>query len=152
MTKTYKKPIVIGIYYVFWIVFQLLPMFLLSEAAARLFSTNVTKMPIVIDLMWAGGTMGLFVHGMSLLNFNATMGRASQNEISHKVRSYYLNPFVTVFLGFIVGLGIWIFTQGSSIASQNGSVTYLLAVIIGTVSMQISNRLEWLIFRDYLDE
>ena len=96
--------------------------------------------------------MGLFVHGMSLLNFNATMGRASQNEISHKVRSYYLNPFVTVFLGFIVGLGIWIFTQGSSIASQNGSVTYLLAVIIGTVSMQISNRLEWLIFRDYLDE
>jgi hypothetical protein len=148
----YKKPIVIGVYYIFWIIFQLLPIFLLSGSASSWFSTDVTKMPVVLTLMWTSVSIGLFIYGMSLLNFNATMARASQSEISHRVRSYYLNPFVTVVLGFIVGLGVWVFTQGSLNESLNGSVIFLLAAIIGAVSMQLSYRLEWLMFRDYLDE
>jgi hypothetical protein len=78
------------------------------------------------------------------------MAGANQTKISHKVRSYYINPFVTVFLSFIVGLGVWLFAQAGAIASEDRRVILLLAVIIGLGSMQISTKLEWLMFRDHL--
>ena len=140
---------VIGIYYVFWVVFQLLPIFLLLEAASKLFSIEITDMPGVIRLMWASGVCGLLMHGLSLLDFNAKMASANQTQISHKVRSYYINPLVTVLLSFIVGMGIWFFAEAGVIPSQEGGIVTLFAAIIGLVSMQISSKLEELMFRDF---
>jgi hypothetical protein len=152
--KIYETAEIIGIYYILWLFFQFAPMFLLSEFASKLFSTDVTKMPVVIDMMWKSLAAGLFfitlISKMNLLNFNTAMARMSQNEISHKARSYYIYPFVTIFLGFIIGLGIWLFEQESLFVIKEGNILYLIiAVSIGIISMQISNKLEWLVFRDY---
>jgi hypothetical protein len=150
--KIYQRAEVIGVYYIFWLLFQFVPMFVLSGFASKLFDVNVTGMSVVIDMMWMSVVIGLFIHGMSLLSFNTVVSRMSSSEVSHRARSYYINPFVIVLLSFVIGLGVWFLEQEEIIVIDNRNLLFLIAAVIGTLSMWISNKIEWLIFRDYWDQ
>lgn len=145
-TQTYQKAGMIGLYYfgcfIAWALFALFSQKRFEEYLAALGLSNADPILTFVGLSLV---IGLFVNTMSLLKgYNAEVVKLDEYEISHRARTYYLSPAVTIAISFFVGMGIWAFKQTHPDVDFEVPIMFLM----GTVSLWISSKIERLLFGD----
>jgi len=149
--KTYLRVGTIGLYYLGWFFVMVILAFVLTKVAEYLEVSGFSNMTLVSYIMVTSLLIGLFVNVMNLLvGYIADISILDEYEITHKARTHYLSPIVILFLGFIVGLGIWAILNSRSIIlpDDDYGIFSLVAMLLGAVSLQVSSRAERLIFRN----
>lgn len=149
-TKTHQKAGTIGLYFLGWLIALIVIAIVLRKGAEHLEMSGYPNVTLVSFIIISSLIIGFLYDGLGLLGYNAEIAGLSDNEISHKARTHYLSPLVTMLMGFLAGVGIWAFLRSFSIIlSENDQVIFaLVALIIGTKSLRVSSKIERLLFQD----
>lgn len=150
--KTYQKGEVIGLYYLGWLFFHLFPVLVLVA------STNKANLNLVFGITWGSLIVGLFANGVSLITliikgkleqgYSAKIMQMEVKDIAREARSHYMSPLVSLLLGFIVGLLIWIVVQSQVVSIKGTSISLFASLFSGGFSLWVSRIIEKLIFTD----
>lgn len=147
-TKSFQKVGTIGLYYMGFL-FLLIFLAFAFRKGAEYFTTEGFQNTFVVSyLVTTSFMLSLFFNGMSLIDYNAKISKLQHKEISRKARTYYLAPFVTLFISLVGGFMIWAILQSRSILAEREENYFIVAVLIGATSLRVSGMIEGLIFKD----
>ncbi|OQA18416.1 MAG: hypothetical protein BWY63_02052 [Chloroflexi bacterium ADurb.Bin360] len=149
-TRTFQKVGTIGLYYSGVLPFLVPLTFLFQRGSETLKASGFANATVVYYIMISSVMLSLFFNGIGLLGYNAEISELPDPEISHKARTYYLSPVVTLLLGFGVGAIIGAVLQSRSIIVEREQSFLLVAFLLAAVSLRVSGAIERLIFKDDL--
>lgn len=148
--RQYQKGGTIGLYYFGWLMAFIPVALILAKTTEELGELGLPNLFLFPYLIGTSLMMGLFLNGLDLLGYFAEISLLSEKQIARIARAYYLNPFVTLLMSFLISLGIWSFLQARSIIVHDvayGSLAFV-AILIGALSPRMSNRIEKIVFKD----
>lgn len=147
-TKAFQKVGTIGLYY-FGVLLLLAPLgFVFQKGTETLEASGFVNANVVSYITISSMLLSLFFNGTGLLGYNAEISGLPDPEISHKARTHYLCPVVTLLLGFGVGAIIWAVCQSRSIIVEREQSFVLVTFLLAAVSLRVSGAIERLIFKD----
>ncbi|MBN1923123.1 MAG: hypothetical protein JW892_17895 [Anaerolineae bacterium] len=147
-TKPFQKVGTIGLYQLGSFLLLALLAAIFRKEAQYLKASGVHNATLISYIITSSLILGPFFNAITLLGYNAEISGLPESEISHKARTYYLNPIVTLLLGFGVGAIIWAVCQSRSIIVEREQDFVLVTVLLAAVSLRVSAAIERLIFKD----
>lgn len=147
-TRNFQKVGTIGLYYLGFFLLLVPLSFAFRKGAEYLEVSGFQNTTLVSYIMTTSLMLGLTINGMRLLDYNAKISKLHGNEISHKARAHYISPLVALLSGIIGAILIWVILQSRSIVIEREESFAIVSVLLGTISLPVSDAIERLIFKD----
>lgn len=145
--QSFQKIGMLGLYYLVFFLLLIPFTFALRKGAEHLESSGLQNITLISYIITTSLIANLFLSGIRLLNYNSEISKLKNQEISRKARAYYLSPFITLVMSFVISIIIWAILEFRSVVITREETFAIVPLLIGAASLLVSGVIEKLIFK-----